>query len=187
MKQEIHISCDVEADGPIPSDYSMSSFGLVVVNNPKLTFYRELKPISEKWIPEAAAVSGLDREKLKISGCDPHVAMRECAAWVYSVANGAKPVFIGFNATFDWLFMHWYFVHFNGSSPFGISGLDMKAWYGGYAGCDWRGTVKREVAKKFPSSAPHTHNALDDAIEQAQIWKQLYQATSEKGKHAQTN
>lgn len=186
MKDEVHISIDIEADGPIPGDYSMSSFGLIVVDRPQLTFYRELKPISEKWVPEAAAVSGLDREKLKIEGYDPHVAMRECAAWVYSVANGAKPVFVAFNATFDWSFMHWYFIHFYGSDPFGISGLDVKAWFGGHTGCDWRGTVKREVVKLFPSTSPHTHNALDDAKEQAQTWKQLYKASSEK-KNVSTN
>lgn len=42
------IMVDIEADGPIPGDYSMVSFGAVVVE-PGLerTFYGELRPISE--------------------------------------------------------------------------------------------------------------------------------------------
>ncbi|HKD36799.1 MAG TPA: hypothetical protein VKB78_08355 [Pirellulales bacterium] len=55
---------DVEADGPIPGDYSMVSFGAIVVE-PALdkAFYGKLKPISEKWIPEALEVSGFTREE----------------------------------------------------------------------------------------------------------------------------
>ena len=54
---------DVEADGPIPGDYSMVCFGAVIVE-PRLerSFYGKLRPISDKWIPEALAVSGFSRE-----------------------------------------------------------------------------------------------------------------------------
>jgi hypothetical protein len=50
------IMVDVESDGPIPGDYSMVCFGAIVVE-PTLqrAFYGQLKPISEKWIPEALA------------------------------------------------------------------------------------------------------------------------------------
>ena len=59
-----YIMVDVEADGPIPGDYSMISFGIVVVE-PALNkmFYGQLKPISDRWIPEALAVSGFSREE----------------------------------------------------------------------------------------------------------------------------
>ena len=59
-----YIMVDIEADGPIPGDYSMVCFGAIVVE-PSLdrTFYGKLKPISEKWIPEALQVSGFSREE----------------------------------------------------------------------------------------------------------------------------
>ncbi len=58
------ISVDIEADGPIPGDYSMVSFGAVVVESGlERTFYGELKPISEKYVSEALAVSGFSREE----------------------------------------------------------------------------------------------------------------------------
>jgi len=39
-----YISVDIEADGPIPGDYSMISFGAVIVNeNLDKSFYGKLK------------------------------------------------------------------------------------------------------------------------------------------------
>ena len=52
------IMVDIESDGPIPGDYSMISFGAVIVDTElSKTFYGKLKPISDKFIPEALAVS----------------------------------------------------------------------------------------------------------------------------------
>lgn len=61
---ELYIAVDVEADGPIPGDYSMLSLGMAVVGKTALSFYTEMKPISDKYIEQALKVSGLDREKL---------------------------------------------------------------------------------------------------------------------------
>jgi hypothetical protein len=59
-----YIMVDIESDGPIPGDYSMISFGAVLVDeNLNKSFYGKLKPISEKWIPEALAVSGHTRDE----------------------------------------------------------------------------------------------------------------------------
>jgi hypothetical protein len=42
---------DIESDGPIPGNYSMISFGAVIVNHQlNKTFYGTLKPISEQWV-----------------------------------------------------------------------------------------------------------------------------------------
>jgi hypothetical protein len=61
---ELYVATDVEADGPIPGPYSMLSLGMAVAGRPDLTFYSELKPISDEFVPEALAVSGLDRDRL---------------------------------------------------------------------------------------------------------------------------
>jgi hypothetical protein len=55
---DVFISVDIEADGPIPGDYSMSSLGAVVVDSSEQTFYAEFRPISDRFDPKAAAVSG---------------------------------------------------------------------------------------------------------------------------------
>lgn len=175
VKEEVLISVDIEADGPIPGDYSMSSLGACLVDNPNTGFYVDLKPISDKFISQAMSVSGLDRNKLITDGLEPKVAMQKFADWVGSVCDdNKKPVFIAFNATFDWMFVHWYFIHFLGHNPFGISGWDIKAYYAGVMNKRlWVDTSKNKMEKEFLSDRPHTHNALDDAKEQAEVFSKV--------------
>lgn len=172
MKEEIYISVDIEADGPIPGDYSMLSIGACVVGSPEKSFYRELKPISDKFDSEALQVCGFSREQLMKDGANPKTAMLEFSGWLNEICGGRyRPVFVAFNATFDWMFVHWYLIHFIGQNPFGISGLDIKAYYMGVLGKEfWFQTSKSRLDKRFLSGNPHTHNALDDAREQADIF-----------------
>ncbi|MFC0109014.1 hypothetical protein [Kibdelosporangium aridum] len=131
-KASVYISVDVEADGPIPGPYSMISLGACVAGrhdgdvftpvDPEVqTFYRELRPISDQFVPEALAVSGLDRDLLVKSGAEPAAAMRDFAAWVKEVSGPAAAVFTAYPASFDWMFTYWYVMRFTGSSPFGHS------------------------------------------------------------------
>ncbi len=174
MKKEIFISVDVEASGPIPGEYSMLSLGACVVGDNSKTFYSEMKPISEKFIASAVAVSGLSLEKLKESGAEPGAAMADFAKWIDGICGlENRPVFVAFNATFDWSFTNYYFHRFLGRNPFGISGLDIKAYYMGMKKCSWGETTKRKLDSEFKSNKPHTHNALDDAIEQAEIFQKM--------------
>ena len=82
-----YIMVDVEADGPIPGDYSMVCFGAIVVE-PSLdrTFYGRLKPISEKWIPEALQVSGFSRDET-LAFDEPSVVMQQFTEWVAEVGG----------------------------------------------------------------------------------------------------
>src|SRR5688572_13059705 len=77
---DIYISADIEADGPIPGRYSMLSFGLVVsgrfdgaafvpLEPGEKTFYRELRPISDEVDPAALAAAGLDAVGAGPGGC----------------------------------------------------------------------------------------------------------------------
>jgi hypothetical protein len=77
-----YIMVDIESDGPIPGDYSMISFGAVVVDE-KLdkTFYGKLKPVSDKFIPEALAVSGHTREQT-LKFAEPQKVMCDFSEWI---------------------------------------------------------------------------------------------------------
>lgn len=185
VRASVYVSVDVEADGPIPGPYSMLSFGAAVAGRQDadgyvaaapeaVTFYRELRPISAEFVPEALAVSGLDRERLLAEGAQPEAALREFTAWVREVSRGGQPVMCGYPAAFDWTFLYWYLMRFTGESPFGHSGcLDMKTLYATKARLPLRAVAKRTMPAGLLSRRPHTHHALDDAIEQAELFNNL--------------
>ncbi|WP_406452624.1 exonuclease [Streptomyces sp. NBC_01622] len=185
VKPSLYISVDIEADGPIPGPYSMLSLGAAVAGTQdadgftaadpeKLTFDRELRPIGEEFVPEALAVSGLDRERLGREGMEPGVALTEFTGWVREVAVGAQPVMCGYPASYDWMFLYWYLIRFTGASPFGHSGcLDMKTLYATKARLPLRAAAKGTMPRELLSRRRHTHHALDDAIEQAELFANL--------------
>lgn len=164
---------DIEAAGPIPGEYSMLSLGACLVGETERTFYIEIKPITDKFISQAVEISGLSMERLKREGAEPAAAMAQFESWINRVCGEDRPVLVAFNAPFDWAFTHWYFIKFLGRDPFGISGIDIKAYYMGKLNTSWGETTKKQVTIKFPASREHTHHALDDAVEQAEIFEKL--------------
>jgi hypothetical protein len=147
---------DVECDGPIPGDYSMISFGAVVVDMQlDKTFYGKLKPISENFKPDALAVSGHSREET-LTFDDPKQVMTDFAVWLADVCEGFKPIFISDNNGFDWMFICWYFHHFTGSNPFGHTSRNLNSFYMG---------IHRDMSKNFAHlrKTKHTHHPVDDA------------------------
>ena len=164
----------------------MLSFGFVVAGrfdgrnfeaaDPKAaTFYRELRPISDDFKPRALEIAGLDRERLATEGAEPEAAMSAAAEWVVEQAGEARPVLVGYPAVFDWMFLHWYFLNYLGSSPFGFSGaLDIKTIYQQKAGVTLSETERADLPPALRPSGEHTHNALDDALEQAEIFANLF-------------
>jgi hypothetical protein len=141
------------------------------------TFYAELAPTTDQWIPATLEVSGLDREALRRGGRDPREAMDEAAAWVREQAGDCRPVLVGFPLVFDWMFVYSYFVRFaKNGSPFDFSsGLDMKTMYQQKAGVVLSKAGKDDLPPSLRGSAPHSHHALGDAIEQGQIFTRLFE------------
>jgi len=178
--REAYISVDVEAAGPLPPTYSMLSLGAVAVDDPKSTFYVELRPVNDASVPGAMKVVGRTLQDFAKAGRDPKDAMEAFRDWLGSVAKNGKPVFVGFNATFDWAFVNFYFHQYLGENPFGIGGIDIKSYYMGLSGVTWEGTRSSRIPKEFKdSSRRHTHNALDDAIEQAELFRRMRQKSVE--------
>lgn len=189
MRSDLYLSADIEADGPVPGVNSMLSFGLVVAasfdgeafvpaGSDAPTFYRRLRPISDTFDPEALAVSGLDRDELARDGEDPTAAMDAAAAWITEVASDHRPVLVAWPLAYDWLFLQWYFLRFGTSaSPFGFSScLDMKTLFWRHAGVPLDGAGMDDLPDELRGPAPHTHHALDDARQQADIFVRLCRA-----------
>ncbi|SHN11441.1 exonuclease domain-containing protein [Chitinophaga sp. CF418] len=150
-----YIMVDVESDGPIPGDYSMISFGAIKVDNAlDKTFYGTLKPISNKFIPEALAVSGFSRTET-LAFDDPQKVMAEFKQWISDVCTD-RPIFISDNNGFDWMFICWYFHHFLGENPFGFSSQNLGSIYKG---------MEMDMFKNFKHlrRSAHTHHPVDDA------------------------
>ena len=171
---EEYISVDVETSGPIPGEYSMLSIGACLVRDVEESFYAELRPISDRFVLEALEVNGFSLDRLRLEGDDPRAAMVAFRDWVRIASAGRRPIFVGFNASFDWSFVNWYFhVFLQGDNPFGIGGVDIKAYYMGLAGCEWGKTTSSKLPSVVQPSRPQTHNALEDAQAQAEIFKKL--------------
>lgn len=171
---ETYICVDVETAGPIPGDYSLLSIGACTVSEPPSSFYIELKPINERSIAEAANVHKLSLAHLKHTGVAPDEALRRFEIWLkLQVAENQQPVFVAFNAAFDWMFVNYYFVHYLGYNPFGHAALDIKALYMGQAGVPWSHTSWRYINPASAEKPQLTHHALQDALDQAELFKKI--------------
>lgn len=184
-KLDVYFSADIETDGPIPGPYSMLAFGIVVAGTfdgktfrrpvERQTFYRELRPISEQFQAEALRINGLDRSRLMHAGADPALAMQEAAEWIANVAGGGEPVLVAYPLSFDWTWLYWYFMNFLEVSPFNHSRcFDIKTAYAVKAHVPIAGAGRAKLPKNLLPAAPHTHNALDDALEQAEIFARIF-------------
>lgn len=171
--KDLYISVDIEANGPIPGIYDMVSFGAYILDTKK-TFYRELKLVTGNIVQEAEDVHGLTSEHLAANGYLPTRAMEEFSIWIHdNTPTGYRPVFVGFNAAFDWSFINYYFHKYLDKNPFGISGIDIKSYYMGMENTEFGQTRKKMVRRFTKLNAKHTHNAKDDAIEQGEIFAKL--------------
>lgn len=180
-RQEIFISIDVETAGPIPGEYSMLSIGACVVTNPSATFACELKPINDRFVPEALKVSGLSLDRLLQDGTEPEAAMRRFRAWIDEIAGDDTPVFVGFNAPFDWSFVNYYFHRYTGENPFGFTALDIKALWMGMSGCTWADTRSSCIAEVIHPQLRGDHDALHDALYQAELFRLIRSGQSRIG------
>lgn len=172
---EVYVSTDIEADGPIPGPHSMLSFASAAYRADKTlvgTFTANLVQLPEatgdpktmEWWrgqPEAWAAC---RKDLR----EPTAVMPEYVDWLKSL--GGRPVFVGYPAAYDFMFVYWYLIRFAGESPFSHSALDIKSYAMAVLGTDYRESVKRNMPAAWFDKLPHTHIALDDAKGQGALF-----------------
>ena len=187
-RADAYFSADVETDGPIPGPFSMLSFALVFAGtfdgtsfrrpeNYDRRMYKELKPISENFEPEALQVNGLDRRRLCLEGEAPERAMTEACTWVDKTAGSARPVLVAYPLSFDWTWLYWYFVRFSArGSPFDYSRcFDIKTAIAVKAAIPISEAGRSRIYPFLRPRHPHTHHATDDAIAQAEIFANVFE------------
>jgi ribonuclease T len=181
---ETWISVDVETSGPTPALGCLLAIGACLVDRPEEGIELLLRPDPAlPWSDAAEAIHGLSREHLAREGLPAAEAMALLAAWLdRAVPPGGRPVFVGFNAPFDWMFVADAAWRHLGRNPFGISALDLKALYLGRhldAVDGWAETTKDHVKRRYGLVLEHTHAALDDAREQAAICRAIRDAVGD--------
>jgi hypothetical protein len=172
---EIYVSTDVETDGPIPGPHSMLSFASAAYRADKTlagTFSANLHTLPDaEGDPQTMAWWQTQPEAWAAARCDlrePAEVMPAYVAWLKKLPG--TPVFVAYPAGFDFLFVYWYLIRFAGESPFSFSALDIKTYAMAVLGTEYRQSVKRNMPRRWFDPLPHTHRALDDAIEQGALF-----------------
>ncbi len=172
---EIYISTDVETDGPIPGPHSMLSIGSAAYTADKeliATFSANLETLTDasahpktaQWWSTQPQAWAACRTNLEA----PEPAMRRYVEWIKTLKH--KPVFVAYPAGFDFLFVYWYLMRFVGESPFSHSALDVKSFAMVVLKTDYRDSTKKNMPRRWFDKMPHTHVALDDAVEQGALF-----------------
>lgn len=205
-KKVITFSIDVEAAGPIPGPWWMCSIGICRTEDVQIGMAIELKPLvipglSQIDDPGAMRVvaAGLRdftwessqsdaentrrvRAHFEERGRDPKEGLLAVEAWITEQCGQDRPVLVGSPVTYDFLWIYWYWWHFLKRMPiFGFSGLDLRSYFMGSHGVDFQGTGKERYLKHYPNSYAHTHDPLDDARQQGQIWQDMVRARQARG------
>ena len=177
---EIYFSTDVETNGPVPGPHSMLSIGSAAYTSEKQllsTFSANLEtlpgasghPRTMQWWSDHPDAWAACRQNLEA----PEIAMRRYLVWIKSF--GGKPVFVAYPTGFDFMFVYWYLIRFVGESPFSHSALDIKSFAMAYLKTEFRKTTKSTMPRRWFDTFPHTHIAVDDAIEQGALFCNMLQ------------
>jgi DNA polymerase III epsilon subunit-like protein len=172
--EELYIVVDVETSGPDPCGYALLSIGACTITEPQETIYLELKPDTPNFTKESLDISGLSLDGLTISGLSPSEAIQAFDDWLKRINKEHKaPIFTAFNAAFDWMFVNTYFHRYLGYNPFGHKTLDIKACFMGLHHTSFDETSHKALCDYFQICIDLTHHALEDAINEAKIFKAI--------------
>ena len=169
---QLYIDVDVETDG-WAGHGSMLSLGAVAPEGQ--TFYSEIKPLFEEYVPHQrkfCETHGLERTRLLNEAPAYNEVMARFADWVdeLSLSYDKPPVFTAFNAGFDFGFVQLYYLKAGLPNPFAAAPFDLKSlamavnpeW-------DWSLTGKSQLPSQVLPDGDFTHHALEDAIYQQKL------------------
>lgn len=179
--QEIYISTDVETDGPVAGRHSMLSIGSAAYTADKTllaTFSANLETLPE-FCADARTAAWWATQPQAWAACrqnleHPRQAMPRYVAWLKALPG--RPVFVAYPAVFDFSFVYWYLTQYAGENPFGYAAIDVKTYAMALLRKPYRACGKQSMPTEWFDVAPHTHVALDDAIEQGKLFCNMLRA-----------
>lgn len=174
-KQEIYVSTDVEADGPIPGQNSMLSFASAayLANKTLISTFAANLDLLPGAVPDPRTMEWWKGQPAAWEACrkdiqPPKHAMKKYLGWLKGLPG--LPVFVGYPAAYDFMFVYWYLMRFTGQSPFSHSALDIKTYAMSLLKKGYRESVKKNMPSQWFDNLSHSHHALDDAIEQGALF-----------------
>ncbi|MDX9719327.1 MAG: 3'-5' exoribonuclease [Myxococcota bacterium] len=174
---ETYISIDIESDGPCPGLHSMLSLGAAALQREHGlldTFCINLEALPEA-TPHPATMAWWRSQpiayaQVRAEPQEPSIAMSCFRQWLEGLP---RPwVAVAYPACFDFAFVNYYCCRFLGENPLGFAALDIKSYAMAALELEhFRASVKSRMPRRwFAGCPPHTHLALDDALEQGQLW-----------------
>jgi hypothetical protein len=172
---EIYVSTDIESDGPVPGLNSMLSFGSAAYLADKTlvqTFSANLEtlpgasgdPTTMAWWETQPQAWEACRKNLQ----PPVLVLPQYVSWLKGLPG--NPVFVGYPAAFDFMFITYYLYRFAGESPFAYFALDIKSYAMAVLNRDFYEVTKDTMPKHWFDDLPYTHVALDDALSQGALF-----------------
>ncbi len=181
MPEEIYVSTDIEADGPIPGPHSMLSLASVALRRDKTVvdeFSVNLEPLPGA-APHPRTMLWWEGHKDALAKArenpeDPAEAIPRYAKWVQKLPG--RVVLVGLPAAFDFMWVYWYLQRFTDGSVFGHSALDIKSYAMAVTRQPFRDCVLDALPSEWRDDLPYTHVALDDAREQGALFCNMLRA-----------
>ena len=172
---EIYVSTDIETDGPTPGLNSMLSFGSAAFLADKTllrTFSANLERLADA-SADPVTMAWWETQPLAWEACHinprpPVIVMPEYLAWLKELPG--DPVFVGYPAAFDFMFITYYLRRFAGESPFSYFALDIKTYAMAMMKRGFYEIHKASMPARWFDDLPYTHIALDDAISQGALF-----------------
>lgn len=170
---DLYFSCDAELNGPVYGVNSILSFGCAVYDIDKNlvgTFERNFDEI-ENGQQDSDTMDFWKRNQqaydvTRINTVPPEIGMKDFYDFIERFDK--KKVFMGYPAAYDFGWINYYLLRYVGKSPFGHSNcVDLKSVaFSLLKKKSFNHVTKRNFPKRWFDDLPHTHVAIDDAIEQ---------------------
>ena len=182
-----YVVCDIEADGPIPGPHSMMSLGAVAVNKVGNIFgefeinflpLKKAKPHSKtmEWFNKNAPKALM---YCKINQVEPQEGMKRFGNWLLTLPM--PRVMAAHPAPLDFMWVNWYIQTYLKdeleeppfTKPFfdnkGQGAFDIKSYAVAVLKKDFTNLHRDTYTKDLHDNTKHTHKAIDDAREYAQL------------------
>ena len=169
-----HVPKGIETDGPVPGRHSILSLGAAafaeagveagcfsadfearpgLAPNPGTMEWRATQPEARARLPQGAAATGGGHGKICGLGLCP----------------AGRPVFVAHPAAFDFPFVLDYLDEYVGKNPFGCAVINVRTYSMALLRRPYRASGKFAMPRAGIDPSPHTHIALDDAVEQGRL------------------